>query len=384
MDNSKKNIDNDKLLHYLENGQTQDDSDLNESEQALLRQYQAIKEEMDLKEWAKADVEEGWAALGQRLQQQDIDWNVPKKIRVRPIWGYAAAAAVLLLAGASWYYFWSAGQHPSQLAAGSTEKSSPSAITLLTAEGDEVQLDTLKRLNGATAVNGEELIYEKGQETNDHISYNTLIVPRGYTYHLVLSDGTKVWLNADTRLRYPSRFPQDARLVSVEGEAYFEVTTDAARPFTVQSNHASIKVLGTAFNINTYENNIAATLVQGKIVVHHKGDSTYLSPGEQLLSKAPYDNAKVRNVDTDIYTAWKDGELVFVETTLEDICRRLERIYNYRIILPEGEIRNRKIEANLPQYKEISTITELLEKMTDVHFNVNQKERTITGYAVNK
>lgn len=250
MDNSKKNIDNDKLLHYLENGQTQDDSDLNESEQALLRQYQAIKEEMDLKEWAKADVEEGWAALGQRLQQQDIDWNVPKKIRVRPIWGYAAAAAVLLLAGASWYYFWSAGQHPSQLAAGSTEKSSPSAITLLTAEGDEVQLDTLKRLNGATAVNGEELIYEKGQETNDHISYNTLIVPRGYTYHLVLSDGTKVWLNADTRLRYPSRFPQDARLVSVEGEAYFEVTTDAARPFTVQSNHASIKVLGTAFNIN--------------------------------------------------------------------------------------------------------------------------------------
>ncbi|TWV99819.1 FecR family protein [Chitinophaga pinensis] len=384
MDNSKKNIDNDKLLHYLENGQTQDYSDLNESEQALLRQYQAIKDELDLKEWAKADVAEGWEALTQRLERQDTDWTMPRNTRVRPMWRYAAAAAVLLLAGAAWYYFRYAGQHASQIAVRSTENQSPSAITLLTAEGDEVQLDTLSRLKGATAVSGEELIYEKGQGTNDHISYNTLIVPRGYTYHLVLSDGTKVWLNADTRLRYPSRFPQDARLVTVEGEAYFEVATDAARPFTVQSNHASIKVLGTAFNINTYENNIAATLVQGKIVVHHKGDSTYLKPGQQLLSKAPYDNTKVRNVDTEIYTAWKDGELVFAETTLEDICRRLERIYNYKIILPEGEIRERKIEANLPQYKEISTITELLEKMTAIHFNVNQKERIITGYAVNK
>ena len=383
MDNSNKNIDNDKLLHYLENGQTQDESDLNESEQALLRQYQAIKEELDLKEWAKADVAEGWEALSQRLQQHDIDWPVPGKTKVRPIWRYAAAAAVLLLAGASWYYF-RAGQHPPQIAAGSTENQSPSAITLLTAEGDAVQLDTLTRLNGATAVSGEELIYEKGQETNNHIAYNTLIVPRGYTYHLVLSDGTKVWLNADTRLRYPSMFPQDARLVTVEGEAYFEVASDAVRPFIVQSNHASIKVLGTAFNINTYENNIAATLVQGKIVVHHKGDSTYLHPGQQLLSKAPYDNASVRTIDTEIYTAWKDGELIFAETTLEDICRRLERIYNYKIVLPEGEIRERKIEANLPQYKEISTITELLEKMTDVHFNINQKERIITGYAVNK
>lgn len=384
MDNSQKNIDNDKLLRYLENGQPQDYTDLNDSEQALLRDYMSIKDKLDLKEWAKADVEDGWDALSQRLTQQDPDWALPGRHKVRPMWKYAAAAAVLLLAGSAWYYFRPAGHYPGQIAVQSTESKSPSAITLLTAEGDEVVLDTLRKLSGAAVASNEELIYEQGQQGTTHISYNTLIVPRGYTYHLVLSDGTRVWLNADTRLRYPSAFPQDSRLVTVEGEAYFEVAQDAARPFTVQSNQASIKVLGTAFNINTYEDNIAATLVQGKIVVHHKGDSTYLQPGEQLTSKAPYDNARVRKVDTEIYTAWKDGELIFAETTLEDICRRLERTYNYKIILPEGEIRNRKIEANLPQYKEINTITELLEKMTDVHFNVNQKERTITGYAVNK
>jgi transmembrane sensor len=383
MDNSNKHIDNDKLLRYLEDGQPQDDTDLNESEQALLRQYQSIKDNLDLTEWAKADVEDGWDALTQRLEQ-DGDWTKPRRNKVYPIWRYAAAAAVLLLAGAAWYYFGPVGEHPHRTALQSTGKQPPSAITLLTAEGDEVVLDTLKRLNGATVASNEELIYEKGQETAKHISYNTLIVPRGYTYHLVLSDGTKVWLNADTRLRYPSLFPKDARLVTVEGEAYFEIAKDADRPFMVQSEYASVKVLGTAFNINTYENNVAATLVQGKIVVHHQGDSTYLQPGQQLISKAPYNNVQVRNVDTEIYTAWKDGELVFAETTLEDICRRLERTYNYKIILPEGKIRERKIEANLPQYKEISTITELLEKMTDVHFNVNQKERIITGYAVNK
>ncbi|QHS59345.1 FecR family protein [Chitinophaga agri] len=384
MDNSKKNIDNDKLLRYLENGQPQDYTDLNDAEQALLRDYMFMKEQLDLKEWAKADIAEGWEALTQRLTQQDPDWTMPVRRKVRPMWKYAAAAAVLLLAGGGWYYFRAADQQPRQTAVQSTEKESPSAITLLTAEGEAIVLDTLRKLSGTAIASNEALIYEQGQQTATHISYNTLIVPRGYTYHLVLSDGTKVWLNADTRLRYPSVFPADSRAVTVEGEAYFEVAADAARPFTVQSDHASIKVLGTAFNINTYENNIAATLVQGKIVVHHKGDSTYLQPGDQLTSKAPYDNTRVRKVDTEIYTAWKDGELIFSETTLEDICHRLERTYNYKILLPEGEIRHRKIEANLPQYKEISTITELLEKMTDVHFNVNQKERTITGYAVNK
>ncbi|PSL32225.1 FecR family protein [Chitinophaga ginsengisoli] len=384
MGNTKKHIDNDKLLRYLENGQIPDYAALNESEQELLREYQAIKEGLDLKEWAKADVEEGWQTLSQRLEGQDSDWAMIRKPRVLHIWRYAAAAAVLLLAGAGWFYFRDAGRHPERMAADITQKKAPSAITLLTAEGSEVVLDTLRHLQGTTTASNEELIYEKGQGTMSHVSYNTLIVPRGYTYHLVLSDGTKVWLNADSRLRYPSRFSEDDRLVTIEGEAYFEVAHDASRPFIVQNAHASVKVLGTAFNINTYDNNIAATLVQGKIMVLHGGDSTYLQPGQQLNSGAPYNNVQVQVVDTEIYTAWKDGELVFAGTTLEDICHRLERIYNYTITLPEGKVRERKIAANLPQYKNISTILQLLEKMTDVHFNINQKERTIAGYVVNK
>ncbi|SHN36479.1 FecR family protein [Chitinophaga sp. CF418] len=384
MGNSKKNIDNDKLLRYLESGQGQDYSALNESEQELLREYQALKERLDLKEWAKADVEDGWQTLTQRLEQQDADWAMIRKPKILRLWRYAAAAVVLLLAGTAWFYFRDADRYGRQIAGETSAKKAPSAITLLTAEGSEVVLDTLRNLKGTTTASNEELIYEKAQGTMQHISYNTLIVPRGYTYHLVLSDGTKVWLNADSRLRYPSLFSKDARLVTVEGEAYFEVASDAERPFMVQNAHATIKVLGTVFNINTYDSNIAATLVQGKIMVLHGGDSTYLQPGQQLMSKAPYNNVQVHKVDTEIYTAWKDGELIFDGTTLEDICRRLERVYNYTIILPEGKVKERKIEANLPQYKEISTLLQLLEKMTDVHFNINQNERTITGYIVNK
>lgn len=382
MGNSKKNIDNDKLLRYLESGQTQDHAALNESEQELLREYQSLKDGLDLKEWEKADLEEGWQTLTQRLEQQDADWAMIRKPKVRSLWKYAAAAAVVLLAGTA-LFFWSADQDSPEIAGNTTNEKAPLAITLLTAEGNEVVLDTLRQLKGTATASNEELIYERGQGTAQHISYNTLIVPRGYTYHLVLSDGTKVWLNADSRLRYPSLFARDARLVTIEGEAYFEVAKDPARPFMVQNAHATIKVLGTAFNINTYDNNIAATLVNGKIMVLHEGDSTYLQPGQQLISKAPYKDVRVHQVETETYTAWKDGELVFAETTLEEICHRLERIYNYTIVLPEGKIRERKIEANLPQYKEIGTITQLLEKMTDVHFNINQKERTITGYVVN-
>ncbi|MCF6404654.1 FecR domain-containing protein [Chitinophaga filiformis] len=384
MANSKKHIDNDKLLRYLESGQTQDYSALSESERELLREYQALKEPLDLKEWAKADVDEGWQTLTRRLEQQDADWIMIGQPKVLRFWRYAAAAAVLLLAGTAWLYFRDTARHPHPIAGATAGKKAPSAITLLTAEGREVVLDTLRTLSGTTTASNEELIYEKGQGTMQHISYNTLIVPRGYTYHLVLSDGTKVWLNADSRLRYPSLFSKDARLVNIEGEAYFEVASDAERPFMVQNAHATIKVLGTAFNINTYDSNIATTLVHGKVMVLHGGDSTYLQPGQQLISKAPYDNVQVNKVDTEIYTAWKDGELIFDGTTLEDICRRLERVYNYTIILPEGKVRERKIEASLPQYREISSITQLLEKMTDVHFNINQNERTITAYVANK
>jgi len=382
MGNSQKHIDHDKLLRYLENGASQDDAALNAEEQELLHAYMSIKEGLDLKEWAKADTDEGWKSLSQRIEQQDPSWIVARP-KVRYLWRYAAAVAVLLLAGAGWYFFRSADKQTPAIVDNVKTAKVPAGITLLTAEGNEIVLDTLRQLKGAATASNEELIYQPGEGTAAHVTNNTLTIPRGYTYHLVLSDGTKVWLNADTRLKYPSLFAKDTRLVNVEGEAYFEVAEDASRPFMVQHTHGAVKVLGTAFNINTYEGNIVATLVEGKISVQHEDNSTILQPGQQLVSRPPYDNAQIRKVDTEIYTAWKDGELIFADATLEEICKRLERIYNYRIILPEGQIRYRKIEANLPQYKEISTITELLEKMTDVHFNVNQKERTITGY-VNK
>lgn len=383
MPKSQSNIDKDKLLRYLENGPEEDLHAMNDAEREMLRALMELKQAGDIRQWESIDVEEDWQQLRHRLEAAGEDWTTPQKLTIYKMWRYAAVAAVLLLfAGAGWYYLQQSSKRPGAIALLKTSQA-PQDITLITGDGTKVTLDTLKKIqegNGSSmTASKDELVYDKDGTETQQVIYNTLIIPRGYTYKLVLSDGTKVWLNAETQLRYPTVFPKDSREVTVAGEAYFEVAADASRTFLVNSDDVQVKVLGTAFNINTYDNVTSTTLVQGRVAVDNGKNTTYLRPSQQMVCKAPYDQMEVKTVDTDIYTAWKDGDFVFDESTLEDICRRLERAYNYKIVLPEGQIRYRKLEANLPQYKDVNSITQLLEKLTDVHFEINQRDRVIVG-----
>src|SRR5690606_24636103 len=152
--------------------------------------------------------------------------------------------------------------------------------------------------------------------------------PRGGTYQVTLSDGTRVWLNAESRLIYPTRFDGDARNVELEGEAFFEVSS-STKPFFVQSSDQIIEVLGTEFNISAYGDNLqtTTTLVSGSVSLQNRQSAQVrtLEPGEQAIVRE--DKVGVRTVDVADYTAWKDGLFVFNDTPLSEVLGQLQRWY---------------------------------------------------------
>jgi len=162
---------------------------------------------------------------------------------------------------------------------------------------------------------------------------NTISTPKGGQYQITLTDGSKVWLNASSVLRYPSRFTTDKREVAIEGEAFFEIVRDASRPFTVRVNGHTIQVLGTSFNVSSYaeEQDMRITLVEGAVQVN-KEDSrdrtsaVTLNPGEQAVIKG--NRIDVKAVDVELYTAWKNGLFKFRETELRSVMSQLSRWYD--------------------------------------------------------
>ena len=162
--------------------------------------------------------------------------------------------------------------------------------------------------------------------------YNTLRVPRGGEYMLELSDGTKVWLNSDSELRFPVTFVGDRRSVEIEGEAYFEVAKDEGKPFHVLANGADIKVVGTSFNVMTYRGRTVTTLVEGKVCLTYKDESVLMVPDRQAEVITETGKILMREVDARNFTLWKDGVFYFENAALETIAERLSQWYDVNII----------------------------------------------------
>ena len=222
-------------------------------------------------------------------------------------------------------------------------------------------------------------IAEKIKETTtEHLIYNTLSTPKGGEYTVELTDGTKIWLNADSRLRYPVKFSVNERKVFIEGEAYFEVSKDPDKPFIVNVNNMQIKVLGTSFNVMAYsdENNIATTLVEGKVQINTVHDSInnknciIIKPGEQALLMKNNNTIHVKEVNTEVYTAWKEGMFVIANETLESLMRRLGRWYNFETRFINPETRNYHFSGTLGRYENINEILEMISLTTNIFFEI--------------
>ena len=196
----------------------------------------------------------------------------------------------------------------------------------------------LKEQTADIRVQGKRLDYSS-EHIGSFLVYNTITVPRGGEYQLTLSDGTRVWLNAETELKYPVAFVGEGREVMLKGEAYFEVAKNVSRPFVVKTEQLDIKVLGTSFNMKSYPSETQqVTLVQGKVEVRVGNYSRKLQPGEQLNYSS--EGPEIRDVDVKAYTAWKDRRFVFNDDLLEEVIHKLGRWYDVEFFLRDAEVRN--------------------------------------------
>ena len=212
---------------------------------------------------------------------------------------------------------------------------------------------------------------ERIPETEE-ISYSSIWVPRGGEYNFTLSDGTNVWLNADSKLRFPMVFSGDSREVYLEGEAYFEVIKDSLAPFIVHTNVTTTRVLGTSFGIKAYEDEeVRTTLVEGKVEVRMGEHQTILKPGQQFVCLE--DDFVIRNVDVMAYTSWRYDRFAFDDETLDVLLKQLERWYNIQVTFENPVLKSLRFTGNIPKYEDIQKVLQLIELTTNIAFELKDR-----------
>lgn len=224
-----------------------------------------------------------------------------------------------------------------------------------------------------------ELVYKlSANHDNATLEYNTTETPRGGQYQLELADGTKVWLNASSSLKYPTRFAGKERQVELTGEAYFEVTHNASMPFKVKTTKAVVTVLGTHFNVNAYhdESSVKTTLLQGKVRVNalNSNASGILKPAEQAILTG--DQIQITPGDTEAATAWKNGYFRFRGENITNIMRKLSRWYNIDVQYATT-ISDEGYYGTVSRFKNIKQVLAVLSETGSVHFKVEGRRVTV-------
>lgn len=233
-----------------------------------------------------------------------------------------------------------------------------------------IQNDSVTGLNYTTAkVQGEELVY------------NTMRIPVGGFYQLALSDGSKVWLNSMTELRFPVAFTGEERKVYLTGEAYFEVAPDSKHPFIVVTEEGmEVKVYGTEFNMSTYQHGVVQTvLVSGKvgIRVNATGKEVMLAPKQMAEYSEKTGMVRVEEADPYRYIAWKDGEFVFERETIEEIMERLGRWYDVKVFYENESLKQKRFTGVISRYENIEQVLRLIEGPATLRFEVKGNVVTV-------
>ncbi len=237
-------------------------------------------------------------------------------------------------------------------------------------EGDSSQVDDRNgiRIN----YSGGAISYQSDRKVESQV-YHQLVVPVAGECYILLDDGTRVWMNADSKLKYPIKFVEDTRTVYLEGEAYFDVKKDS-KPFIVVTSFGEVNVHGTSFGVRAYqeENKVLTTLVSGKVSFTYNNESVTLSPGEQAVASA-YEPLTKKKVDVDEYIGWKDGLYIFREHRLEDIMKELSRWYDVIISYQDEKLKDVSFTGNLKRYESINSFMELLQRTGDANYKIMGK-----------
>ncbi|UIR56262.1 FecR family protein [Sphingobacterium sp. SRCM116780] len=244
-------------------------------------------------------------------------------------------------------------------------------------DGESFDLSSINRENISSNIKlaDDELKYVKGINEGSEPKYNTLIVPKGGYYKIELSDGTKVWVNAMSKLKFPEFFTQGERRVQLDGEAYFEVAKDPTRPFIVHANKTDIKVLGTHFNVNVYDNKVRTTLEEGKVEVSVDDRSILLQPGEFSESAEGMLNKGIANLEKDL--AWHNNEFYFKKDNIQSIVNQLSNWYDLEIKFDKNVKRNKIITGSIDRNVPLSQVLEMLEYVSDLKFKISDNQLII-------
>lgn len=316
-----------------------------------------------------------WEQLHHRI-------NKPK-MRTLTFWknAGAVAAAVAGILILSWWFVDRADNVPMQASIEESILPGKQSATLTLSNGQQIQLQGAS--NGQIAdemgiriskSSDGQLIYEIGQNSEAVTGHHVLSTTKGETYRIKLPDGTQVWLNAASALKYPASFAlQGTREVELTGEAYFEVAKDAERPFVVRSAGQHIQVLGTHFNVNSYtdEPSVRTTLVEGLVEVTSASQKLQLHPGQQS-SLTSNGRLKLQTVDTAPIIAWTNHEFMFDGDDIESVMRKIARWYNVEVIF-EGKKTTEKFGGGISRFDDVKQVLSLLEKTGGVHFRIDGK-----------
>ena len=262
--------------------------------------------------------------------------------------------------------------------------------TLLLGDGEKIALteESFSRQDQQVVIKNDarnKLTYETYQSKTKEITIknNLLIIPKGKTYQLQLSDGTRIWLNSETELTYPSQFIGNKREVSLIGEAFFKVAKNDSKPFIVKVNGADIKVLGTSFNVSCYTNDktISTTLVEGSVAVKpEKEKQQTIIPSEQLTYNTENHQTTIQTVNTEIFTSWINGRYIFKNTTLEEIMEKLQRWYDFSVNYEDENLKNNSYSLIAERNTELDKILEIISYTSDIKLervnnSINIKKR---------
>lgn len=290
-------------------------------------------------------------------------------------------AAVLMMIGFAFYLLLQKKATDLNQVKVSRANSGSKKPMLILENGERVDLASLNNTKlSANLIKGDnQLDYSHTDNLVQSPIFNTLIIPRGLTYKLVLDDGTQVWVNADSRIKFQVNFDATAkREVYLEkGEAYFTVTKNPKKPFIVHYNGVNVTVLGTSFNINTYSSIVQTTLVEGKVDVSLADGSKQLIllPGEQANFHKSTEGLEKKDVEVFPYVAWKEGLVVFQNTEMANLMEELGRLYDYEIVFKDEKLKHLHFTGRADQSEPIQNTLDAIQITSNLKFTI--KERSI-------
>ena len=343
--------------------------------ESLMKDYLRIR-------WVQENVQ-----IREEQAKKIIFSSLKKKRNLTPYYGVAASIAVLLIV-TLFFFIREDKQVVSEKLVTSEIKPIQSKAILVLSTGEQIQLTksaqeiqeqdgSVLKIDSVMGVQYDSLSTKRAEKP----IYNKIVVPRGGEYFVTLSEGTKVWLDADSELEYPVFFSGDFREVKLKGNAYFCVTKKNDKPFVVRAGEFSLKVYGTEFNVNAYDlQNIETVLVNGSIgfKANVSTPERMMAPNELAVSDSRTGQSEIHQVDIYPYIAWKNQNIVFVNERLESIMEKMARWYDVTVFFQDESLKDLRFDCNMRRYTDIRDLFFFLEKTSNARFALNGRTVVIS------